>query len=109
MKPPHIEAEVEFLAAQEGGRRTPAFSGYRPQFYYDGNDWDAQHTYPDVESVLPGDKVRVHLLFTLPEVHFGKVFVGMPFLVREGVRTVARGTITEIYDQLETDAARRCV
>jgi translation elongation factor EF-Tu-like GTPase len=47
MRIPHdIEATVYFLKTAEGGRVGPAFSDYRPQFYYDGHDWDARQLYP---------------------------------------------------------------
>jgi len=91
-----IEAEITFVPTDQGGRKTPAFSNYRPQFYYDGLDWDARHDYPDVESVLPGQTVRALLTFSRPQMHFGRVVEGMEFLVREGQRTVARGRVTKL-------------
>jgi translation elongation factor EF-Tu-like GTPase len=54
-----IEGIVTFLTSADGGRTTPALSGYRPQFHYDGYDWGARQTYPDVEKVEPGMTVRV--------------------------------------------------
>lgn len=96
--PKDIEAEIYFLTPQEGGRETPVFNGYRPQFYYNENDWDAQHIYPDVEQVNPGDTVRVYLGFLSPKEHLGKVHVGMEFLIREGARTVGKGVITKIIE-----------
>jgi len=101
---PHIEAEIEFVTTEAGGRKGSAFSGYRPQFYYHGSDWDAEQVYPDTEEVLPGDTVRTHLRFMSPKEHFGNVSVGMPFLVREGFRTVAYGIVTAVFEQLEVDA-----
>ena len=94
--PPDIEAEITFVPTELGGRKTPAFSGYRPQFYYDGTDWDAEQEYPDVESVLPGQTVRALLRFFRPEAHVGRVHVGLEFEVREGSRVVARGRVTKI-------------
>jgi elongation factor Tu-like protein len=99
------EATVTFLTAVDGGRSTPAFSGYRPQFHYAGADWDALNTYPDVTQVDPGDTVRVLLNFLSPDQHLGKVVVGTPFLLREGRRIVAYGSITKILD-LESSARR---
>jgi elongation factor Tu len=103
--PPHIEAEIEYVTTEAGGRSTPAFSGYRPQFYYHGRDWDAEHIYPETEEVSPGDTVKAHLRFLSPKEHHGKISVGMPFLIREGARTVAYGIVTKVFDQLEVDAA----
>jgi len=91
-----IEAEITFVPTELGGRKTPAFSNYRPQFYYDGMDFDARQDFPDVESVLPGQTVRALLTFSRPQMHFGRVIEGLEFLVREGQRTVARGKVTKI-------------
>lgn len=100
-----IEAEIYFLTTQEGGRSKPAFDGYRPQFYYDGHDWDAHQSYPDVKQVNPGDTVRTYLAFLSPDEHFGNVYVDMEFLIREGSRTVAKGIVTKIL-KLEESANR---
>jgi translation elongation factor EF-Tu-like GTPase len=103
--PADIEAEITFVPADQGGRSTPAFSGYRPQFYYDDHDWDADQEYPDVESVLPGQTVRALLRFASPDAHVGRVHPGMEFQVREGARIVARGRVTKIL-HLEESAVR---
>ncbi|MEP4548149.1 MAG: elongation factor Tu [Saccharospirillum sp.] len=103
--PKDIEAEIYFLTAEEGGRSTPAFTGYRPQFYYNEHDWDASHVYPDVEVANPGETVRAYLGFLSPQEHLGKVHVGMKFLIREGARTVGKGVITKIIE-LEQSANR---
>jgi len=102
--PPHIEAKIEYLTTEAGGRSTPVFSGYRPQFYYHGMDWDAEHMYPEVDEVSPGDTVKAQLRFLSPREHLGNVVVGMPFLVREGTQTMAYGIVTSVFDQLEVDA-----
>jgi translation elongation factor EF-Tu-like GTPase len=96
--PKDIEAEIYFLATEEGGRSNPAFSGYRPQFYYNQQDWDASHIYPDVEAAYPGETVRTYLGFLSPQEHVGKVYEGMGFLIREGARTVGKGKITKIIE-----------
>lgn len=92
-----IEAEIYFLTTEEGGRKTPAYSGYRPQFYYDGHDWDAIQDY-DVTEVYPGQTVIARLTFLSPPFHLEKLYVGKGFLVREGQKTVAKGKITKILD-----------
>lgn len=97
-----IEAEIYFLTPQEGGRSTPAFSGYRGQFFYEGMDCDAVQEYPDVEEVMPGETVRAYLAFLSPNLHYKKVYEGMTFLVREGERTVGKGTVTKIIDLEES-------
>lgn len=96
--PKDIEVEIYFLRPEEGGRSRPVFNDYRPQFYYNGHDWDARHVYPDVEQVNPGDKVRAYFGFLSPKEHLGKVHVGMEFLIREGSRTVGKGIVTKIID-----------
>jgi translation elongation factor EF-Tu-like GTPase len=103
--PPDIEAEITFVPTEQGGRKTPAFSGYRPQFYYNDHDWDADQEYPDVESVLPGQTVRTLLRFVSPDSHVGRVHPNMEFEVREGARVVARGKVTKIL-HLEESALR---
>ena len=103
--PPDIEAEIEFVPTDQGGRARPAFSGYRAQFYYGGHDWDVLQEYPDVESVLPGQTARVLLRFLSPEAHVGRIFPDMEFQLREGSRVVARGRITKIL-HLEESAER---
>jgi translation elongation factor EF-Tu-like GTPase len=87
------------------GAKNPVFSGYRPQFYYQGDDWDAIHTYLGVEQVNPGDTVTAQLRFVRPQFHVGKIAVRMEFLIREGNRTVAKGKVTKTLD-LEKTAAR---
>lgn len=102
--PPDIEAEIRFLTTEEGGRRTPARSGYRPQFYYDGQDWAAHQEYPDVEWVHPGETARTLLRFLSPDAHLGRIHVGMEFEVREGAQLVGRGRITKILNLAESAA-----
>ena len=99
-----IEVELTFLSTENGGRSKPAVTGYRPQFHYAGHDWDACHEYPDVEEVNPGDTVRAYFSFLSPAAHFGAVQPGMPFLVREGQRTVGYGVVTRLLG-LESSAA----
>jgi translation elongation factor EF-Tu-like GTPase len=101
---PHdAEAILTFLPTQDGGRSTPVRSDYRPQFYYDGHDWDAAHTYPDVECVNPGNTVRVILSFLRPDAHLGRLQVGTAFLIREGRKIVGYGSISKLVD-LEASA-----
>jgi translation elongation factor EF-Tu-like GTPase len=92
----HIEAEIKFLTAAEGGKSKPARSGYRSQFHYGGRSWDAVHEYPDTPEAIPGQTVRALLSFLTPEEHRGHISVGMPFEIREGQRVVGRGTVTKL-------------
>jgi translation elongation factor EF-Tu-like GTPase len=105
MRPPHppdLEAEIRFLTPEEGGRKTPAYSGYRPQLYYDDHDWDAHQEYPDVECVHPGDTARTLLWFLSPDAHVKRAHVGKEFEVREGARVIGRGRITKILNLAES-------
>lgn len=101
--PPDIEAEIYFLTTEEGGRKTPAYSGYRPQFFYDGNHWDARQDYVGVSEVYPGQTATTELTFANPEYQIGKLYPGKEFLVREGQQVVARGKVTKILN-LENSA-----
>jgi elongation factor Tu len=93
---PHNEAEITLLPTEHGGRSAPVTSGYRPQFYYAGDDWDAEHTFSGVDAVRPGEIVRTRISFLNPEAHRGHVFEGMPFLLREGNRVVGYGRVTRL-------------
>ncbi len=99
-----VEVDLTFLPTEHGGRRGPARSGYRAQFYYGGRDWDAQHEYPDAPQVQPGETVRAYLAFLAPDQHVGRLRPGMPFLIREGQRVVGYGCIRRLLD-LERSAA----
>jgi translation elongation factor EF-Tu-like GTPase len=105
MYTPDIEVQITFLSPEEGGRRTAAQTGYRPQFYYDGEDWDSIHTYPNNELVHPSQSVRAFLTFLSPEYHVGKLWPGKTFQCREGQRVVANGVVLKIVE-LERSAAR---
>jgi translation elongation factor EF-Tu-like GTPase len=96
-RPDDIEAEVTFLPTEHGGRPGPAASGYRPQFYYAGEDWDDVQTYPGVEWVRPGETVPDGITSLNLESHRGRVFEGMPFLIREGNRDVRYGRVTRLF------------
>jgi elongation factor Tu len=94
---PHknFKCEVYVLSKEEGGRHTPFFNGYRPQFYFRTTDVTGDVTLPaGVEMVMPGDNVtlEVNLLNTIA------MEKGLRFAIREGGRTVGAGQVTEIID-----------
>jgi hypothetical protein len=93
-----VEVQIEFLPTEHGGRRSAVQSGYRPQLYYDGHDWDAEHEYPDAGSAEPGEHVRSYLTCLSPEFHDGNLVPGKAVLFREGQRVIAFGTITRVID-----------
>ncbi|TWT82077.1 Elongation factor Tu [Planctomycetes bacterium CA13] len=91
---PHtkFEAEVYCLSKEEGGRHTPFFSGYRPQFYFRTTDVTGTANLIDAEMCMPGDNVKV-------EVELHKPIAmddGVRFAIREGGRTVGSGVVTKI-------------
>jgi elongation factor Tu len=94
---PHkkFKCEVYVLSKEEGGRHTPFFNGYRPQFYFRTTDVTGDCKLPEnVEMVMPGDNVtlEVSLLATIA------MEKGLRFAIREGGRTVGAGQVTEILD-----------
>jgi elongation factor Tu len=92
---PHtkFKGEVYVLTKEEGGRHTPFFNGYRPQFYIRTTDVTGVAKLPEgVEMVMPGDNVTMEIELIMP-VALEK---GLRFAIREGGRTVGAGTITEI-------------
>ena len=94
---PHTKfrGEVYVLTKEEGGRHTPFFNGYRPQFYLRTTDVTGVATLPDgVEMVMPGDNVAMEVELITP-VALEK---GLRFAIREGGRTVGSGAITEIVE-----------
>ena len=94
---PHtkFKAEVYVLSKEEGGRHTPFFKGYRPQFYFRTTDVTGSAQLPaGVEMVMPGDNVAREVELITP-IAMEK---GLRFAIREGGRTVGAGTISEIVE-----------
>jgi len=91
----HFKAEVYVLSKEEGGRHTPFFNKYRPQFYLRTTDVTGEIKLPDtVEMVMPGDNVTMEVTL-INKVALEK---GLRFAIREGGRTVGAGQVTEILD-----------
>jgi elongation factor Tu len=94
---PHtkFKAEVYVLSKEEGGRHTPFFNGYRPQFYFRTTDVTGSANLPEgVEMVMPGDNTNLEITLITP-IAMEK---GLRFAIREGGRTVGAGTIAEILE-----------
>jgi len=94
---PHtkFKAEVYVLTKEEGGRHTPFFDGYRPQFYFRTTDVTGSVDLPDgVEMVMPGDNVNMEIELITPIA----MDEGLRFAIREGGRTVGAGVVTEILE-----------
>ena len=91
----HFKCEVYVLSKEEGGRHTPFFNGYRPQFYFRTTDVTGDVKLPDgVEMVMPGDNVGLEVKLVSP-IAMEK---GLRFAIREGGRTVGAGQVTEVLD-----------
>ncbi|MCP5113801.1 MAG: elongation factor Tu [bacterium] len=94
---PHkkFKGEVYVLSKDEGGRHTPFFNGYRPQFYFRTTDVTGSMELPEgTEMVMPGDNVTISVV----AVSLKKKDKGLRFAIREGGRTVGAGTVTEIIE-----------
>jgi len=94
---PHkeFEAEVYVLSKEEGGRHTPFFKGYRPQFYFRTTDVTGDIELPDgVEMVMPGDNTQFKVKLIVPVA----MEQGLRFAIREGGRTVGAGVVSKILD-----------
>ncbi|MEZ9472341.1 elongation factor Tu, partial [Vibrio lentus] len=93
---PHtkFESEVYVLSKDEGGRHTPFFKGYRPQFYFRTTDVTGDITLPEgVEMVMPGDNVQMTVELIAPIA----MDEGLRFAIREGGRTVGAGVVAKIF------------
>jgi len=94
---PHtkFKAQVYVLTKEEGGRHTPFFSNYRPQFYFRTTDVTGIITLPEgVEMVMPGDNVEMTVELIAPIA----IEEGTKFSIREGGRTVGAGSVSEIIE-----------
>jgi elongation factor Tu len=91
----HFEAEVYVLSKEEGGRHTPFFNGYRPQFYFRTTDVTGACTLPEgIEMVMPGDNVKMEVKLIAPIA----MEDGLRFAIREGGRTVGAGVVAKIIE-----------
>lgn len=94
---PHtkFKAEVYILSKDEGGRHTPFFKGYRPQFYFRTTDVTGEVELPEgVEMVMPGDNIRMNVNLIAPIA----MEEGLRFAIREGGRTVGAGVVSEVIE-----------
>jgi elongation factor Tu len=94
---PHTEfaAEVYVLTKDEGGRHTPFFNGYRPQFYLRTTDVTGEIQLPEgVEMVMPGDNIQMQVKLITPIA----IEQGLRFAIREGGRTVGAGVVTSVQE-----------
>ena len=91
----HFIGQVYVLTKEEGGRHTPFFNGYRPQFYFRTTDVTGNIKLPDgIEMVIPGDNIDMEVTLITPIA----CEVGLRFAIREGGRTVGSGVVTKIFE-----------
>jgi len=91
----HFEAEVYVLTKEEGGRHTPFFNGYRPQFYFRTTDVTGTITLPEgVEMCMPGDNITMTIKLITPIA----IEEGIRFAIREGGRTVGAGVVSKVLE-----------
>jgi len=91
----YAEAQVYVLTKEEGGRHTPFFNGYKPQFYIRTTDITGTIELPEgVEMVMPGDNIAMKIKLIYPVA----LEQGLRFAIREGGRTVGAGTISRIIE-----------
>jgi elongation factor Tu len=91
----HFKSEIYVLSKDEGGRHTPFFNGYRPQFYFRTTDVTGAVTLPEgVEMVMPGDNIAVEVKLISPIA----MEEGLRFAIREGGRTVGAGVVSSILE-----------
>ena len=91
----HFEAEIYVLSKEEGGRHTPFFNGYRPQFYFRTTDVTGAVELPEgVEMVMPGDNIKINVKLISPIA----MEEGLRFAIREGGRTVGAGVVSKVIE-----------
>ena len=91
----HFMGQVYVLTKEEGGRHTPFFNGYRPQFYFRTTDVTGNIKLPDgVEMVMPGDNIEMEVTLITPIA----IEAGLRFAIREGGRTVGSGAVTSVIE-----------
>jgi elongation factor Tu len=91
----HFEAEVYILSHDEGGRHTPFFDGYRPQFYFRTTDVTGEAKLPEgIEMVMPGDNVKMEVKLIAPIA----MEEGLRFAIREGGHTVGAGVVSKVIE-----------
>jgi len=91
----HFEAEIYVLSKEEGGRHTPFFNNYRPQFYFRTTDVTGAVELPkEVEMVMPGDNIKINVKLIAPIA----MEEGLRFAIREGGRTVGAGVVSKVIE-----------
>ena len=91
----HFEAKVYILSKEEGGRHTPFFKGYKPQFYFRTTDVTGEVKLPEnIEMVMPGDNIKINVILINPIA----MEEGLHFAIREGGKTVGAGIVSKVIE-----------
>lgn len=95
-------AELYYRTTKEGGRKTPAFSGYRPQikFAFSEMQTSGQQRFINKDKTYPGDTVIAEITIVSPHLFVNKLSIGLDFEFREGARVIGTGRILEIFNDL---------
>jgi translation elongation factor EF-Tu-like GTPase len=101
MKETDFIAELIYLSTDQGGRLTPALSGYRPQVKFDFSDMQTsgQQTFLNKDIVYPGEIISAEIALISPQFFRGKLYVGLDFEFREGARIIGNGRIIKIVNK----------
>jgi len=104
---PHIKAEIYYLTPEEEGRSAAIHTGYRGQFHFNQTDWDARQEFIGKTSCQPGESVETLIQFAT--VHqLIPLFKGLKFEIREGIKIIGIGTVTEIINpKIENDSPHK--
>lgn len=101
MRSPDVEAEITLLATEQGGRQSPALSGYRPAHKVrDDYLTTGIHAYFDCDQIRPGQTVLGSITFITPEAYPHCLWVGREIDIQEGSRVVGRARITKILNSV---------
>jgi len=98
---PDFTAKLKYLTSEQGGRKTPAHSGYRPQVKFDFTEMQTsgQQVFLDKEKVYPGEEVTAEITISTPELFKNKLWIGMEYEFREGDRIIGTGEILKIFNK----------
>ncbi|WP_298549293.1 hypothetical protein [uncultured Aquimarina sp.] len=101
IKNPHFIAELKYRSTEQGGRKTPAASGYRPQVKFDFEEMQTSgnQKFIGTELVYPGEIVIAEITVLSPQLFEGKLEIGMEFEFREGPRVIGTGKIMEVANK----------
>ena len=98
---PDFEAKLKYLSTEQGGRKTPAYSGYRPQvkFEFTRMQTSGSQKFIGTDEVYPGETVLAQITILSPQFFESQLKIGMEFEFREGAKIIGTGTIIKILNE----------